>query len=139
MSRVYLRYGNNYQSVSFEFEAKALNEVGFRRDHDSKFPVEELGVRYELIETVEMTAEAEGNVQSETEQLLLDRLKEQAEAAVASLPDGGIALVANERGGRDQPKPRQTIGNVVVEGENRLHFTYHVDPPLRLELYRAKD
>lgn len=138
MSRVYLRYGNNFQSVSFEFEAKALNEVGFRRDRESTFPVDDLVEGYDLIETVEMTAEAEGDVQSETEQLLLDRLKEQAQAAVDSLPEGGIAVVANERGGRDQPKPRQTIGNVVVEGENRLHFTYHVDPPLRLELYRAK-
>ena len=138
MSRVYLRYGNNYQSVSFEFEAKALNEIGFRRDRESTFPVDDLAEGYDLIETVEMTAEAEGDVQSETEQLLLDRLKEQAQAAVDSLPEGGIAVVANERGGRDQPKPRQTIGNVVVEGENRLHFTYHVDPPLRIELYRAK-
>ncbi|MGB1656626.1 MAG: hypothetical protein ACPHQP_01055 [Longimicrobiales bacterium] len=138
MSRVYLRYGNNFQSVSFEFEAKALNEVGFRRDRESTFPVDDLAEGYDLLETVEMTAEAEGDVQSETEQLLLDRLKEQAQAAVDSLPEGGIAVVANERGGRDQPKPRQTIGNVVVEGENRLHFTYHVDPPLRLELYRAK-
>lgn len=138
MSRVYLRYGNNFQSVSFEFEAKALNEVGFRRDRESTFPVDDLAEGYDLLETVEMTAEAEGDVQSETEQQLLDRLKEQAQAAVDSLPEGGIAVVANERGGRDQPKPRQTIGNVVVEGENRLHFTYHVDPPLRLELYRAK-
>ncbi len=139
MSRVYLRYGNNYQSVSFEFAAKALNEVGFRRDRESAFPVESLEAEYERIETLEITAEAEGNVQSETEQLLLDRLKEQAEAAVESLPVGGVAIVANERGGRDQPKPRQTIGNVVVEGENRLHFTYHVEPPLRLDLYRSKD
>jgi hypothetical protein len=138
VSRVYLRYGNNFQSVSFEFEAKALNEVGFRRDRESTFPVDDLAEGYDLLETVGMTAEAEGDVQSETEQLLLDRLKEQAQAAVDSLPEGGIAVVANERGGRDQPKPRQTIGNVVVEGENRLHFTYHVDPPLRLELYRAK-
>ena len=138
MSRVYLRYGNNFQSVSFEFGAKALNEVGFRRDRESTFPVDDLAEGYDLLETVEMTAEAEGDVQSETEQQLLDRLKEQARAAVDSLPEGGIAVVANERGGRDQPKPRQTIGNVVVEGENRLHFTYHVDPPLRLELYRAK-
>ena len=66
------------------------------------------------------------------------RKEEQAQAAVDSLPEGGIAVVANERGGRDQPKPRQTIGNVVVQGENRLHFTYHIDPPLRIELYRAK-
>ena len=138
MSRVYLRYGANYQSVSFEFEAKALNEIGFRRDRESSFAVDELGDRYELIETVELIAEAEGDVQSETEQLLLDRLQEKAQAIVDSLSDGGMVIVENERGGQDQPKPRQTISNVVVAGENRLHFTYHVDPPLRLGSYRAK-
>ena len=105
MSRVYLRYGNNYQSVSFEFAAKALNEVGFRRDRESAFPVESLEAEYERIETLEITAEAEGNVQSETEQLLLDRLREQAEAAVESLPVGGIAIVVNERGGAISPNP----------------------------------
>lgn len=138
MSRVYLRYGANYQSVSFEFEARALNEVGFRRDRESSLPVDELTERFELIETVELTSEAEGEVQSETEQLLLDGLEEKARAAVDTLPAGGIAVVANERGGKDQPKPRQTIGNVIVQGENRLHFTYHIDPALRIELYREK-
>ena len=138
MSRVYLRYGANYQSVSFEFEAKALNEIGFLRDRESSFAVDELGDRYELIETVELIAEAEGDVQSETEQLLLDLLQEKAQAIVDSLSDGGMVIVENERGGQDQPKPRQTISNVVVAGENRLHFTYHVDPPLRLGSYRAK-
>lgn len=138
MSRVYLRYGENYQSVSFEFEAKALNEVGFRRDRESSFPVAELDERFEKYETVELTAEAEGDVQSETEQLLLDRLEEKAVAAARGLPEGGIAVVENERGGRDQPKPRQNIGNVVVGGENRLHFTYRIDPPLRVALYRSK-
>jgi hypothetical protein len=138
VSRVYLRYGANYQSVSFEFEAKALNEVGFRRDRESSFAVDELGDRYELIETAELTAEAEGDVQSETEQLLLDRLQDKARAIVDSLPEGGMVIVENERGGQDQPKPRQTISNVVVAGENRLHFTYHIAPPLRLGTYRAK-
>lgn len=138
MSRVYLRYGANYQSVSFAFEAKALNEIGFRRDRKSSFAVDELGDRYELIETVELIAEAEGDVQSETEQLLLDRLQEKAQAIVDSLSEGDMVIVENERGGQDQPKPRQTISNVVVAGENRLHFTYHVDPPLRLGSYRAK-
>lgn len=138
MSRVFLKYGETYQSVSFEFEAKALNEVGFRRDRESSLTGEELEAGFDHTETVELTAEAEGEVQSETEQLLLDRLKEKAEAAMATLPEGGIAVVENERGGRDQPKPRQTISNVVIKGENRLHFRYTVSPPLRLGLYAPR-
>jgi len=138
MSKVYRLYGSTYQSVGFEFEAKALNEVGFRRDRESSIEADELSERFEKIETVEFVADAEGDVQNETEQLLLDRLREKAEAAIAGLPEGGIAVVENERGGRDQPKPRQKIGNVVERGENRLHFEYTVEPPLRISLYRPR-
>ena len=138
MSNLFRRYGSSYQSVTLEFEAKALNEVGFRRDNERSIPSEELEERFELIETVELTSEAEGEVQSETEQLLLDRLEAQVGEALARLPDGGIVVVENERGGRDQPKPRQKIGNVVERGENRLHFEYTIDPPLRLALYSAR-
>jgi hypothetical protein len=138
MSTVFRLYGSAYQSVDFEFEAKALNEVGFRRDREASIPAEELEDRYQPIETVELVSEAQGDVQNETEQLLLDRLREKAEAAIGRLPDGGIAIVENERGGRDQPKPRQKIGNVVERGENRLHFEYSIDPPLRITLYAPR-
>jgi hypothetical protein len=138
MSRVFRRYGSTYESVTFEFEGKALTEVGFRRDHEESFPVGELDDRFELLETVHLTSEAEGDVQSETEQLLLDRLLEKGRAAAERLPKDGIAVVENERGGRDQPKPRQKITNVVVKGENRMHFHYVIDPPLRISLYRPR-
>jgi hypothetical protein len=97
-----------------------------------------VGARYEHIETLHLVAEAEGGVQSETEQLLLDRLLEEVRSAVARLPEGGIAIVENERGGRDQPKPQQKISNVIERGENKLHFHYSVEPPLRVALYRAR-
>ncbi|KPJ84564.1 MAG: hypothetical protein AMS19_00050 [Gemmatimonas sp. SG8_23] len=138
MSRVFRRYGSTYQSVTFEFEGKALNEVGFRRDNERSIPVDELDDRFELLETVHLSSEAEGDVQSETEQLLLDRLLEKGRAAAERLPEDGIAIVENERGGRDQPKPRQKISNVVVEGENRMRFHYVIEPPLRISLYRPR-
>ena len=138
MSSVYSRYGANYQSVSFNFEAKSLTEVGFRRDHEASIPVNKRDEWFQLIKTVEVTAEAEGGVQFEVEQQLLDRLEERAQAAVDSLPLGGVAIIENERGGLDQPKPRQSMGNVVVEGENRFHFTYRIEPPLRIGLYRRR-
>ncbi len=138
MSRVYSRYGANYQSVSFKFEAKSLTEVGFRRDHEASIPVNKRDEWFQLIKTVEVTSEAEGGVQFEVEQQLLDRLEERAWAAVDSLPLGGVAIIENERGGLDQPKPRQSIGNIVVGGENQFHFTYGIEPPLRIGLYRRR-
>ena len=138
MSKTFRLYGNTYQSVTFEFEGKALTEVGFRRDRERSLTPEALETEYELIETVLLTSEASGDVQSETEQLLLDRLLDKGRAAAERLPEGGISIVENERGGGDQPKPRQKISNVIVEGENKLHFDYHIDPPLRISLYRPK-
>jgi hypothetical protein len=49
-----------------------------------------------------LTSEAEGAVQSETDQLLLDRLLEKAQVAVESLPADGIAIVENEGAGISQ-------------------------------------
>jgi hypothetical protein len=53
------------------------------------------------------------------------------------LPADGIVMVENE-GGRDQPKPRQKISSVIVQSGNKLRFSYHIDPPLRLSPYRLK-
>jgi len=131
------RYGTTFQSVDVEFAAKALNEFGFRRNKKLSFPAEELESRYEAIETREMATEADGPVQNEVEQELLDRLHERVKAAVAELPDGGVLVVENESG-HDYPKTRQVTKNVVVQGENRLHFAYTMAPPLRVTLYRPR-
>ena len=100
-------------------------------------PVDDFESGYELIETFELTSQAEGVVQSDTERLLLDRLLEKAQLAVEGLPADGLVIVEHE-GGRDQPKPRQKISNVVIQGENKLRFNYHIDPPLRISSYRLK-
>jgi hypothetical protein len=134
---IYKRYGSSYHSVDLNFDGKAMTEVGFRRSGAHSFEVEALGGVYEHMETVELATESEGPVQTETEQLMLDRLREKIEGIGAALPEGGIALVENESG-HDYPKPRQEIKNVVVEGENRLHFHYTMAPALRLGLYELK-
>ena len=135
---IFRRYGTSYQSVDMEFAAKALNEIGFRRNRETAIPVDDFDGHYASIETVELQTEAEGEVQNETEQLLLDRLQAEVEAVIARLPEGGVLVVENESG-HDYPKTKQETKNVVERGENRLHFVYKMAPPLRVTLYRPAE
>jgi hypothetical protein len=131
------RYGTSYQSVDPNFDSRALNEVGFRRDQELTIPVAEFESGWEHVASHELAAEAEGHVQDHTEQLLLDRL----EARLLELEGGleGDHLLVLENGdGTDYPKTRQEIRNVVVEGETKLHFHYSVAPRLRMGVYRRK-
>lgn len=132
---IFRRYGTTYQSVDMDFAAKALNEIGFRRNREQSIPVDDFDDRYEHVETVELATEAEGAVQNETEQILLDRLREEVKRQLERLPEGGVLVVENESG-HDYPKTRQETRTLVEGGENRLHFDYSMDPPLRVALYR---
>lgn len=134
---LFRRYGTTYQSVDIDFDAKAINDVGFRRNRERSESVEDFEGAYDPIETVELTAEAEGDVQYETKQVLLDRLKAKLEELEGRVPAGGVVVVENESG-HDYPKTRQATKNVVEEGENRLHFQYTMTPPLRVTLYAPK-
>jgi hypothetical protein len=40
--------------------------------------------------------------------------------------------------GKDQAKTRGTQATKVVATENRLFFTYTIDPPLRIGIHRKK-
>ena len=131
------RYGTSYQSVDPHFDSKALNEVGFRRDQELAIPVAEFESDWERVTGHELQADAEGHVQDHTEQLLLNWL----EARLLELEQGldsDHVLVLENRDGKDYPKTRQEIRNVVVEGETKLHFRYTVSPPLRMGVYRRK-
>ncbi len=129
------RYGTAYQSVDADFDAKAINDIAFRRNRERAIPVAEFSEAYAPIETVELRAEADGTVQYETKQLLLDRLHTKVEDLAKRLPEGGVLVVENESG-HDYPKTRQQTENVVEEGENRLHFKYSMEPALRVALHR---
>src|SRR5690606_5853474 len=85
----------------------------------------------------EIVAEAEGDVQDETEQEMLDQLLERLQLLVEGLDEGAILIVENEQG-HDYPKTRQEISNVVVQGENRLRFRYTLAPPLRVAEHRPR-
>ncbi len=42
------RYGSSYQSVDLNFDSKALNEVGFRRNHERSIAMEDFDGSYVL-------------------------------------------------------------------------------------------
>lgn len=131
------QYGTTFQSVELNFDSKALNEVGFRRDRKTSVAVDDFRHGYERVAVHELEAEAEGEVQDHTEQDLLDRLEEKVRALEAEVGDGH-ALVIENGDGHDYPKTRQKTSNVVVEGENRLRFHYSIAPALRLGVYAKK-
>jgi hypothetical protein len=131
---IFRRYGNAYHSVELNFDSKALNEIGFRRDKAESIPAEELET-FEKKASHELVAEAEGSVQDETEQVLLQRLAEQLLAIDRNLGPGELVVVDNDQG-NDWPKTKQQTKNVIVGGENRLFFTYTMAPPLRASVWR---
>jgi hypothetical protein len=125
----------SFQSVELNFDSKALNEVGFRRNHQRSIGVDAFRSEHELVETREIVAEAEGDVQDHTEQQLLDKLERAVDALSSSLGEEEVLVIENEQG-RDYPKTKQKTSNVILDGENRLHFFYTVAPPLRIARYR---
>lgn len=132
---IFRRYGTTYQSVDTNFDSLALNEIAFRRNREESIPAEGFDDTHEVMSTHELTAEAEGDVQDETEGRLLEKLEAQLEALVTGLGDRELLVVENEQG-HDWPKTKQRTSNVIVGGENRLHFRYVAAPPLRVTVRR---
>jgi len=132
---IFRRYGTAYQSVELNFDSLALNEIAFRRDRRESIPAEGFDDAYPIAASHELTAEAEGDVQDETEALMLERLEAKVHEIHGALGDDEILVVENDQG-HDWPKTKQKTLNVIVEGENRLHFEYGMAPPLRLTVRR---
>lgn len=132
------RYGKTLHSVDTDFDSKALSEVGFRRDRKLSIPGAEFESSWELVDTHEISAETEGDVQDETQQRLLDEMEARLREIEATLAENEVLVVENEQG-VDYPKAKDVRKNVIVEGENRLHFTARVEPPLRVGVYRRED
>src|SRR5688572_24420380 len=101
---IFRRYGNAYQSVELNFDSKALNEVGFRRDRTESIPVEDFEP-FQKVTTHELVAEAEGSVQDETERIMLERLAEQVLVLDRNLGPTEILVVDNDQG-NDWPKTK---------------------------------
>lgn len=128
------RYGTTVQSVGIHFDARALNEIGFRRDHAFSVDADEFFDAHEKVESAELTATAEGPVQDEAEAALLEDLEGQLREILDRLGDDDVLLV--ESAVDDYPKTRDEKKNVIVDGENRLYFHWRVEPPLRVAVYR---
>jgi len=132
---IFRRYGTSYQSVDVNFDSLALNEIGFRRNREESIPADEFDSSFQTLATHELVAEAEGEVQDHTEQVLLERLEAQIAELRAGLAESEVLVMENEQG-HDWPKTKQKTFNVIVEGENRLRFRYTLAPPIRITVRR---
>ncbi|MCI0433665.1 MAG: hypothetical protein L0271_08445 [Gemmatimonadetes bacterium] len=127
------RYGQRIQSVTPNFNASAMTEIGFVRGNELSVPVEEFESTYRRVDERRLTAEAKGEVQGEVEEAVLIALREQLEALEAAA-GGSVLLVENEPG-VDLPKTRGRQNTIVRDGENRFVFEYTIDPPLRIGVW----
>lgn len=137
MSMILRRYDSSYCSVDLHFESKALTEIGFRRDRLTQIPTEQFDAEYSSLVEHELSATAEGAVQDEVEQAVLDDLTAQIDDLLGGLDDEEVLVIDSEQA-VDYPKTRTTHQNIVVRAENRLHFTVRVVPPLRVSIRRKR-
>lgn len=130
------RYGQTVQSVEVNFDSRALTEVGFRRDRALSIDTEDFERKWVKEEERELTASTDSPVQDEGESALLEELEAQLRALERGLSDDQVLVVENTN--EDYPKTRDVKKDVIVEGKNRLHFHWRVDPPLRIGVYRKE-
>lgn len=128
------RYGESYQSVEADFDPRAMNEIGFRRDRAFSISVEEFSSGYQAGEGHDLVAEAEGEVQNEAEAAVLDELEKKLNALLEGLGEEEVLVVESEAG-EDYPKTKEKRTNVVVDGENKFYFYRYVEPPLRVRVF----
>lgn len=131
------RYGNTVQSVQPNFDSRAMTEIGFLRTGALSLTADAFLEEYERVGEQQLTAAAEGSVKDETEQQLLASLRAQLTQLEEELGQRHLLVVESEPG-RDYPKTRDRTTTLVVGGENRLHFQWTVDPPLKLGVWRRK-
>jgi hypothetical protein len=132
------RMGERVRRVEPRFDARALNEIAFQGMGTLDERWEDFEARRVLVRQVALEATTDGPVQSDAEALLLERLRASIDACLHDLAEGEVAVVVNQPG-VDWPKTRERRKDVIVDGENRFHFHWRVDPPLRLSVYRGRE
>jgi hypothetical protein len=129
------RYGSTVQRVTPNFDAHAMNEVGFLREGSWSMPVAEFESKYAKGQVHELSAESAGDVQAEVENAVLNELHDKLVGIEKALGQGALLMVENQPG-KDQPKTRSTQSTRVAGTDNRLHFQYSIDPPLRVSVWQ---
>lgn len=131
------RYGNTIQSVTPNFDPRAMTEVSFTRSGELTINANEFAERYEREDGRELTASAEGDVQDEAEGAALEQLQRMLEQVDREAGDDHVILIENQPG-KDQAKTRGVQTTRVVQGTNRFYFEFSIDPPLKVGIYRRK-
>ncbi len=131
------RYGTNLHSVNPNFDSRAMTEVGFMRNGQMTIAVDEFVEKYERVDGKELSASAAGEVQGQVEDKVLATLRQKLQALEDGAGEDRVLLIENEHG-KDLAKTRGVQTSQVVQGLNRLHFEFTIDPPLKVGIYRRK-
>ena len=132
---IFKKYGQTYQSVEIAFDARAMTEIAFRRDREDSIPTEEFDSSYTHVESRSLAAQTSGSVQDAAEVELLKKLEASLREFEAELGPDEVIVIESEQG-VDYPKTHDTKTTVSDGIENRLHFSWRVDPPLRVGRYK---
>ncbi len=131
------RFGSRIHQVTPNFDARAMTEISFLRGAALEDSADEWVDAHERVDEHRLTATADGDVQNEAEEALLERLEAQLNELAGALQPGEALLVENEPG-NNYPKTRMRQKTIVVDGVNRLHFDAEIDPPLIVGRYRRR-
>ncbi len=129
------RFGGTVGAVAPDFHATSFNELQFVRRPGFSLSWEEFEAAYQRTGGVELDAETDGHVQLEAETALLAELERRIANVERRLGPDELLLVES-RPGHDYPRTHEHTETIVEAGRNRLYFYYHIDPPLRLGVYR---
>lgn len=126
------RYGDQYHSVTLDFDPAALTEVGFRRDNEQQWEAGDFEAQYELVREESIISEGTDPVQDKAERMMLDALRDRFNEVYETLEEGQILSVQSERG-KDHPRTRY---DRTTKGDQ--DFTYTLDRPLKLGIWSRR-
>lgn len=131
------RRGDKVVSVVPNFNSRALTEIVFRPEGAFSEPVTGFDAQIYRERTVSLHGEADDAVQATAESAALDQLLSALLALEKSLAPGAFLFIESASPD-DWPKTRERRQDVVIAGENRFHFHWRIDPPLRVSVCRTR-
>ncbi len=131
------RFGGTVGAVAPDFHATAFNELQFVRRPGFAMAWDDFVANYERTGGLALDTETEGHVQIEVETALLNALAARIAEAERALGTDELLLVESLPG-HDYPRTHEHTETFVEQGRNRLHFYYHIDPPLKLGIFRRR-